>query len=353
MQLDTNEMPHIAYSNSDDIFYTFWNGSSWLSETVGVGGQPALVLSPGGNPYISFTTDFYQGELKFGYKSGSVWQTETVYSDYPVWGGSLGLDLDPYGYPHLSFVEDGPGDVFYANRDSTEWYIEAIDFMGMYGTDSALAIDPDGYPHIAYGGHTFKYARWDGSEWDISTISNDEGSNPSIVLDSSSFPHIAYYKHVFKGKDDTVGLRYVYWDGSNWQYDDIDTGEIRNTSIQLDSEGYPHISYWNVSTHKYAYYDPDMDVEYDDTPKTPTGFALSPAYPNPSHGAATISFALPRTCDVDLTLFDIKGRKVRTLTGGEYQAGEYDVEVAGLTRGIYLYRLEAGEFADTRKLITE
>jgi hypothetical protein len=95
----------------------------------------------------------------------------------------------------------------------------------------------------------------------------------------------------------------------------------------------------------------DVTSAGDDDPATPNTFALGSAYPNPAIDFATISFALPEACDVTLELYDVKGRKVSTLTEGEYQAGVYKVAVGGLSSGLYLYTLNANEFADTKKMV--
>lgn len=98
---------------------------------------------------------------------------------------------------------------------------------------------------------------------------------------------------------------------------------------------------------------PDYSGIDDGNPTTPITFALGSAYPNPVINFATISFALPRTCNVTLDLFDIKGRKVNTLVQGEYAAGTYKVAVGGLSSGLYLYTLTADEFADTKKIVVK
>jgi hypothetical protein len=83
----------------------------------------------------------------------------------------------------------------------------------------------------------------------------------------------------------------------------------------------------------------------------PKEFALYPAMPNPATDNALITFALPRACEVNLDLYDVKGRKVAALAQGDYQPGEYDIPVSGLNSGVYVYHLKAGDFADTKKLV--
>jgi hypothetical protein len=91
----------------------------------------------------------------------------------------------------------------------------------------------------------------------------------------------------------------------------------------------------------------------EETPTTPETFSLSPAYPNPSAGSATVAFSVPHTASLELNLYDIKGRKIETLASGEYAQGEYEAEVSSLSSGIYLYRLASGNFAETKKMVVK
>ncbi|WP_457651635.1 FG-GAP-like repeat-containing protein [Rhodocaloribacter sp.] len=85
----------------------------------------------------------------------------------------------------------------------------------------------------------------------------------------------------------------------------------------------------------------------------PDDFALAPNYPNPFNPRTTIPFALPRAAHVTLTVFDLLGRPVATLVDGRRAAGTHRVtfDAAGLPSGVYLYRLRAGTFTQTRALV--
>lgn len=84
----------------------------------------------------------------------------------------------------------------------------------------------------------------------------------------------------------------------------------------------------------------------------PRRFELRPNYPNPFNPSTTISFALPRAAHVTVQVFDALGRPVTTLVDERKTAGTHRVpfEASGLPSGVYLYRLEAGAFTDTRTL---
>src|SRR5206468_10647816 len=82
-------------------------------------------------------------------------------------------------------------------------------------------------------------------------------------------------------------------------------------------------------------------------------FSLAPNRPIPVARATTIQFERPVASRVRLDVFDLGGRRVATLTDGEYAAGYHGVHWdPGLTSpGIYLYRIQAGTFRDQKKMI--
>ncbi|MEW6655066.1 MAG: T9SS type A sorting domain-containing protein, partial [Bacteroidota bacterium] len=85
----------------------------------------------------------------------------------------------------------------------------------------------------------------------------------------------------------------------------------------------------------------------------PTHFNLEQNYPNPFNPATTISFSLPSKTFVSLKVFDALGREVSILVSEELPAGTYSSQwnASGLPSGVYFYRLQAGSFVDTKKLI--
>jgi hypothetical protein len=97
----------------------------------------------------------------------------------------------------------------------------------------------------------------------------------------------------------------------------------------------------------------DNPVPTDDQP-APTEFALRGNAPNPVRQATTIRYALPRSGRVTLTVYDVLGRRVATLLGDEKQAAgrkRVRFDASGLAAGVYLYRLTAGSYAETRRMV--
>lgn len=76
-------------------------------------------------------------------------------------------------------------------------------------------------------------------------------------------------------------------------------------------------------------------------------------YPNPFNPSTNISFYLPQSTDVKVSVFDVTGRLVATLSDGLRNAGAHQItfDASALSSGIYFYRIEAGEFVETRKMM--
>jgi len=93
------------------------------------------------------------------------------------------------------------------------------------------------------------------------------------------------------------------------------------------------------------------DVEDDET--IPTEFKLEQNYPNPFNPSTKIKFAVPERSNVLIKIYDILGSEVATLVNKEMEVGRYDVEfnAGGYSSGIYLFRMEAGNYVNTKKMI--
>jgi hypothetical protein len=90
----------------------------------------------------------------------------------------------------------------------------------------------------------------------------------------------------------------------------------------------------------------------------PSQFGLSQNYPNPFNPATTIKFNLSRESDVRLEIFNIMGQRVITLINGRMSAAKHSIQWNGkdasgyeAATGIYFYRINSGDFVETRKML--
>lgn len=85
----------------------------------------------------------------------------------------------------------------------------------------------------------------------------------------------------------------------------------------------------------------------------PTVYELNQNYPNPFNPTTIIKFALPKDSRVAMSVYNILGQKVADLVNAEYVAGYHQVEfnASDFASGMYLYKLEAGGFVQTKKML--
>ena len=87
--------------------------------------------------------------------------------------------------------------------------------------------------------------------------------------------------------------------------------------------------------------------------KVPTRFILEQNYPNPFNPTTTIAYALPVASEVSLIVYDVLGRAIATLVDTRQLAGRHEAafDASRLPSGMYVYRLQAGSFSATKRLV--
>jgi hypothetical protein len=124
-------------------------------------------------------------------------------------------------------------------------------------------------------------------------------------------------------------------------YSFIDT-EIKNSSVY-------HYRIKQFDTDGTFIYSPEIAV----TVAIPSYFSLSQNYPNPFNPTTNIGFTISDRQFVSLKVYDVLGNEIADLVNEEKPTGTFEIEFDGneLTGGIYYYRLQAGDFVDTKKMV--
>ena len=189
---------------------------------------------------------------------GSEWHIETVdHANAGLWNS---LALDSMDSPRIAYYDDGARSLKYARWNGTVWNIETVDSGEDIGRYASLALDKGDNPHIAYFDSTnykLMYAKWTGSTWEIEIAdpAGWSGYATSLALDSSDTPHISY------GHKTSHDLMYATPTGLGWwRTEYLDQSGWMNpfTSIAVDSKDNPHISYHMLTDNhilKYAVWD--------------------------------------------------------------------------------------------------
>ncbi len=94
-------------------------------------------------------------------------------------------------------------------------------------------------------------------------------------------------------------------------------------------------------------------VSINDATQVPGAYRLDQNFPNPFNPSTRIAYAIPKSSRIRLSILDVLGREVAVLVNGEQAAGSYESqwEAGSLSSGVYFYRLEAGPFVQSKKML--
>ena len=135
-------------------------------------------------------------------------------------------------------------------------------------------------------------------------------------------------------------------------------GFVNGSGTITEPQSYSFVNE-NLQVGKYQYrlkqIDFDGTFEYSNTIEVdinlPKTFALLNCFPNPFNPSTTITYSIPIAGKVSLKIFDVLGNEIATLVNEEMTPGNYTVNfnASNLTSGVYFYRLQAGDFVETKE----
>lgn len=238
-----------------------------------------------------------------------------------------------------------------------------------YGSWPDNALDGgDGYKSAGNFSHWYGYRL-------VSGISPDAGSNfdQLIPVELTSFTATATASATVilnwstASETENLGFHVYRSTAIDGTYTQISKNLIPGAGSSAQAHSYSYIDENVASGATYYYKLADVDFNGNMTfhgpvsvrvAKVPENFALLQNYPNPFNPRTTIRFDLPQAGRVQLTIYNSAGQLVRTLVNGELPAGAHSVvwdarETTGarVASGVYVYRLEAGDFAAQKKLL--
>ena len=138
---------------------------------------------------------------------------------------------------------------------------------------------------------------------------------------------------------------WILADSSKWGIWKVDIFVEENYSGEWNHDTTMHFEIADESVAVHEQYFVDF--------KEPISFSLLNNYPNPFNPVTTISYQLPKSAYVNLSIYNIFGQLVVTLINEHNNAGYYLVEwnASAVGSGVYFYRIEAGEYTETKKCL--
>jgi len=194
--------------------------------------------------------------------------------------------------------------------------------------------------------------------------------------------HDEVANEVYATTDDTLGVIWLMFEGDivpqpatgflvNYHYDGTYTRMLVSAEVSLDlPSGGLLISYTgtgvlvNADAGSYdgkiitVVFGAPTDVDPLQTDGIPSVFALQNNYPNPFNPSTNIQYEVPHHAHVEIAIFNVNGQRVRTLVNATKAAGVYTVTWDGtsesgdrVSSGMYFYRMTAGDYVQSRKMI--
>lgn len=108
-----------------------------------------------------------------------------------------------------------------------------------------------------------------------------------------------------------------------------------------------------VHQSEYMTYDQIVTTDVKTEATRPSNYSISQNFPNPFNPSTTIKYTLPEATNVNIKIFNVIGKEIASLVNEEKQAGNHQSEfnASNLPNGVYFYRIIAGKFSETKKMI--
>jgi photosystem II stability/assembly factor-like uncharacterized protein len=308
----------------DGLYFSINSGDKWTKMDINTNiieiynckaiSDSILILSA----YPKFALSNDAGNTwELAYFGGSPWNS-TILSGYDEWiylnGGNIYL-TNNFGQ---SFIEitapsgisrkrglsiNSNGEIFFLNRQGNQ-------SPGIY----ANTVPPSSWVKIYSG------------------ITN------SIYINSQNIIYVS----------STEGIILSANNGDNWKLI-FDDNPSRAFAHDLKVDG----DILFIATNSYGLYELQIPTSVGEGNDLITSYKLYQNYPNPFNPSTKIKYSIPLSQFVQVKVYDILGQEIKTILNEHKQAGIYEIEfnAEALPSGVYFYKLQAGEFLETKKMI--
>ncbi len=363
----------IYYKRSTDAGVN-WCADTRLTNAPANSWDPSVSVS--GQVVHVVWRDFRDGNDDIYYKrstdSGVNWGIDTRLTNNPA----------DSRYPSVAVSGSVVNVVWYDTRDGNSeiYYKRSTDSGVNWGADTQLTVNVaySGYPSVSVSGQVvhvvwfdardgnngiyYKRSTDSGVTWGADTrlTENTAGSWIPSVAVSGSVVHVVWIDTRDGWEQFEIYSKRSTDGGTSWEVD------TRLTVNSANSE-YPSVSVSGSVVHVVwcDFRGGNYEIYYKRDPTgNPIGiinisseisnqFSLSQNYPNPFNPSTKIQFALPKSSFAKLVVLDAIGREVSTLVNEELNPGTYEVDFDGtsLSSGIYYYKLTAGDYVESKKML--
>ncbi|MEE9552992.1 MAG: T9SS type A sorting domain-containing protein [candidate division Zixibacteria bacterium] len=198
--------------------------------------------------------------------------------------------------------------------------------------DDVSFLEPDeDFESDGYTNQSYLAIKDFGEEWPDSV---------NAIRSPDDFSRIMYF--TMTAADSSYGFRHydafiigVQEDNGGMVWVDFETGEMDNDEIEV-----------SIATFEIP-----VPLGIDDDIRIPEFYSLAQNYPNPFNASTTINYSLPEGSNVTIDVYDIIGRKIKTLFSDHQSAGQHSVvwNADNVSSGVYFYRISSDDYSQTRR----
>ncbi len=399
MELDMWNLPHIAYSMDDQIWYAHRDAGVWVWETEQValtGSKPCIALGPDQNPRIVFVIP--GNKLAIATWTGSDWVIEE-YSDFGIEIQDPLIAIDQDDGTHLAYytyMNWDPYELRYAFNDGGGWLRIELEYYGEFFsvTPMSIAMDSSGNPRLAglkiyiddldadnyflnlyeRGGSPYSwqdttlasyycrgrpalaagpggisalaYSWITGSEQMMyrecpGTLSGvyGEGDSPTLAFDSQGRPHLAFCTG--------ASIQYAVRESATWELTNLPYNAYYwGLELEIDQYDQPHLAMRTIDGLAYIWKGDPTGIE---TAEPSSNVELiESVYPSPASEQVSVLMNSTTPGGADVHLHDFMGRTVisdHIELNGRYSS-RVQLNLETLPNGIYVINVVHGSITD-------
>jgi hypothetical protein len=375
-------------SDSGSVYRSTDGGTNWMQIVPSLGTHVAV--APNGTTFMTVGDSLYRST-----DGGASWNNlrmlEQLSGAFPH--GILCVAVGPYGTVYsgtTNSVLSGDGGkgsetiIAVSTDNGGTWTMRGLDGGMAYSIREHSALTYGGFSTVTTGGVYHSFSFNDGLTWssvydntrDFFSppftwcangniigkgrfvpgtsglgLSVDTCASLTKVSDKSPSALLALPQGGVLVGMDTTGI-YLFSDNG----DSLGTRNEGLTDLHIHTFAMDSVGYVLVGTNKGAWRRPLSELitsVYPLTGEQPHEFVLHQNYPNPFNPSTTIRYELPKSANVRLSVYDMLGREVSVLVNERRDAGVHEVkfDAAGLSSGVYFYRMQAGDFTHTKRLL--